>query len=430
MIREKISTAEHIKTDILVCGAGASGIPAAITAARCGSKVVLIEEDMMPGGAPVDNYVTYLCGGPRVGIYKEIIERLNAEYDISGHPIDHFNCGIGTDHWYLPSSYIRVLMDMIHAESNIRLICGARATSTIVNDEGNRNRVSGVVVSCTNGKELYIEAQVTIDATGTGIIAEMSGCETRYGRDAKKEFNECYAPDVSDQKVMPCTWMYISQRIGNGPVPDIDRLAGNGFVESNLGWTKHHEEEYKKLNTGIYLHWGVTVDCDDTRNPVSLAKAQHKAFEKVKKDMDILNEYHYAVYFAPFIGVRESRRVIGEYVITMNDLLSKKFPQDVIAINEYALDLWGQKLSDKPIFTKAGIPYGALIPKNTEGLLVAGKSISGTHIAMSSYRVQPIVASIGQAAGVASDLAVKYKTGVRSIPIEELQNRLKKMGVI
>ena len=116
----------RIDTDIVVVGAGPSGIPAAIAAARAGRKVVLLEEDAVPGGAPVDNFVTFLCGGPRVGIFKEMTERLNAIHDLTGAPIPDFNTGLtGREHWYMPAAYLDVLYAMIGAEPNLRLICGA-----------------------------------------------------------------------------------------------------------------------------------------------------------------------------------------------------------------------------------------------------------------------------------------------------------------
>ena len=80
-ISSPLVVAETIQTDVLVVGAGSSGIPAAIAAARQGAKVVLLEEDFVPGGAPVDMYVAMLCGGPRVGIYREMAEHLNAGHD-------------------------------------------------------------------------------------------------------------------------------------------------------------------------------------------------------------------------------------------------------------------------------------------------------------------------------------------------------------
>ena len=81
---------ETLKCDIAVVGAGPAGIPSAVAAAREGAKVILIEEDLTPGGAPVDMYVTFMCGEPRVGIYNEMIQQLNQRYSLTGKPVSNF----------------------------------------------------------------------------------------------------------------------------------------------------------------------------------------------------------------------------------------------------------------------------------------------------------------------------------------------------
>ena len=427
---------------MLVVGAGSSGIPAAIAAARQGAKVVLLEEDFVPGGAPVDMYVVMLCGGPRVGIYREMAEHLNAGHDPSGQAVPDFNAGIKNNwnFWYLPSAYIQVLLSMISTEPNIRLICGAKALHTQVREEGNRTRVTGVIISHSDGREQAVEPKLTIDATGTGVIAEMAGCKCRYGREAKSEFEEPLGPGKADSKVQHCTWMYVSQRFKEGAVLPYDKLAQNGFRK---GCVEHHVDHwvggkfkgvwdnYKERNTGIYLHWGATVECKDTRDSVAVAEAQREAFEIIEKDMAIMYENGYMMHLAPKLGIRECRRVEGEHIITVNDLKSGNMPEDVVAVSDYGIDAWGENVRKEDIYCpRSGIPYRALIPRDTEGLLIVGKSISGTHFAASSYRVQPVVASIGQAAGTAAAMIIKNKTGVRNVDISKLQESLKRQEVL
>lgn len=438
----KKSTLPPLNADVLVVGAGPSGIPAAIAAARQGARVILIEEDFVPGGAPVNMYVSMLCGGPRLGIYREMAEKLNANYELSGQPVPEFNDGLknGWNFWYLPSSYVSVLSDMIAAEKNIKLICGARAVNTLVEDIGNRNRVKGISVDL-GGATQTIEAALTIDATGTGLVAEMAGCKIRYGRESKYEFNEPFGPEKADNRVQRCTWMYISQRVRKDAVLPFEKLGRGkggrtGAVENHVDhWVginfKGKQDEYQKRNTGIYLHWGSTVECENTRDPVAIAEAMQKALPVIQNDIAVLNANGYAMHLAPKIGIRECRRVEGEYIITVNDLKSGKLPDDVVAISDYGIDAWGEKVKDEDIICpRSGIPYRALIPKNTDGLLIAGKSISGTHFAASSYRVQPTVASIGQAAGTAAAMAVSKKNNVRSIEIKDLQKSLRQQGTL
>lgn len=424
---------DGLEADVLVVGAGPSGIPAAIAAARLGARVILLEEDAVIGGAPVDMYVTFLCGGPRRGVHREMVEQLNARHDLSGRPLEGFNVGNdGKDHWYMPAAYVTVLSEMIRREPNLRLLTGAQAIGVRTAEAGNRRRVTGVEILGAGGARHLIKAKVTIDATGTGLIAELAGCQTMFGREGKSDFNEAFGQEKADGKTMPSTLMFISQRLLPGPPLDLSKLKGLGLNESGLGWVKDHPEEHKRRNTGIYLHWGSTVYCQDTRDPVALGQAYQEAFLKAEADRAALAEQGFVVHCAPKIGVRECRRVVGEHVVSLNDLKSGKMPEDVIAVGVYPLDIWGHKglnKEDKHL-PPYGIPYRSLIPKGVEGLLVAGKSISGTHIAMGAYRVQPIVASIGQAAGVAAAMATQKKTSPRNLELAELQGQLRQMGVL
>jgi hypothetical protein len=117
-------------------------------------------------------------------------------------------------------------------------------------------------------------------------------------------------------------------------------------------------------------------------------------------------------------------------VVTATDLLASRYPDDTIAHCAFFLDAWGEhhQLPRTPV--EAGIPYRALVPRDTEGLLVAGRAISGTHLAMSAYRVQPIMASVGTAAGLAAALAAQLRTGLREVPVATLQQQLRELGIL
>lgn len=425
-------TKTRLETDVVVVGAGPSGIPAAIAAARSGARVILVEEDTLPGGAPVDNYVTFLCGGPRVGIYAEMVSRLNAAHDLTGAPIPNFNAGMdGREHWYTPAAYVEVLYTLIGNTPNLKLLCGAPATKALVRDVGQRRRVEGVVIERAGLPSIEIHAAITIDATGTGLIAALAGCETRYGRDARAAFNEAHAPLEADTKAMPCTWMYMTQRLRpDAKAPALSELSPHGLVESNAHWANEDEAGYHSRNTGIYLHWGSTVFCPDTRDPIALAEAQREAFGKIQADSKVFCKHGFILHPAPRIGVRESRRLVGETTITEQDLIESRIPDDAVSWAHYFLDLWGEDLIKKHVDIRAALPYRSMIPKDTEGLLVTGKAISGSHVALSAYRVQPIVASLGQAAGEAAALALQLKTGVRDIDLPRLQARLRQTGIL
>jgi hypothetical protein len=420
------------KFDVVVVGAGAAGVPAAIAAAREGARVALLEEDLLPGGATVDMYVTYLCGGPKVGIFQDMIQRLNANHTFAGVPSPSFGInGSGDSHWYHPTSFLQVIIEMLNEYSNITLMCGANVVDVILGTRGNRNLVKGVRVF-RNGGMQDIEASVTIDATGIGLVSELAGCEVMYGTDSKRDFNENIGLEVGNDKVQPCTWMFISQKLKKGAGLPVAKLKG-GIIEDEYGWVPRKDDPtgpWTKRDSNIYLHWGAGVYCKDVRDPLILAASQKECWEKMKPEVVALREAGFQVHLAPKIGIRECRRIKGEHVLTMNDLQQGLMPDDKIADARYYIDAWGMKLTkEQKQVPPYGIPYRALIPLGVDGLLTAGRIISGTHLAASSYRVQPICASIGEAAGAAAAITAMNKTSVRDIDVKSLISKLDGYGL-
>jgi hypothetical protein len=417
-----------LRADVLVVGAGASGIPAALAAARAGANVLLADEDQSIGGAPVDMHVTMPCGFPRFGIYREVLDILEAEHDISGMPVlreDELK-----DRWYYPTSYILAWRRLLDAEPGLRILTGARAVGALTEDAGNRTRVKGMSFSLADGRLQQVQARIVIDATGSGEASALAGAVCRYGRESQEEFGEPFGEKQADKQVMPCTWMFISQRMRPGPAPDFEEIKSRGFIDSGLGWYAPNKEELRRRNTGSYLHWGVTVHCRDTRDPIALGEASAEAIEKARADLEWWHRHGFTMWLAPRLGVRECRRVEGDHIITMNELKEGRMPEDTIALGAYYLDAWGHKLTEAEKEVKPyGIPYGALIPKGMEGLITAGKCISGTHIAMTSYRVQCHVAMIGQAAGVAAAMSVAANTSIRDVEIQGIQKLLIASGI-
>jgi hypothetical protein len=396
-------------------GAGASGIPAAISAARAGARVILLEEDTAIGGAMVDYGVDMLCGGPVTGVMQEAQDLLRTHY--SPTPDAYF---------FLPDSFQRVFWQLLNAEPNIHVITGARVVETLVEAE----RAVGIRAETGLGRLLTVRAQVVIDATGTGAAAILAGCTAMYGRDAQRDFDEPHAPLEHDLDVQECTWMYISQKIGAGPEFDMMKLDNVrlGVLVNGLGWFHEDPPLAMRLKRGIYLHWGCRVRCTDTRDTVAVGAAQTEALKVMERDHALLREAGYVIYLAPRLGVRESNRIRGEHVISENDLRSGILPADTIAVGTYGIDIWGEYkgITIEERATPAyGIPYRALVPSEVDNLLLAGRCISGSHLGMSAYRVMPIAASIGQAAGVAAALCVKQEAAPRTLNAQAVQDVLR-----
>lgn len=413
VIGQQADLKDAVRTQVLVVGAGASGVPAALAAARAGAKVILLEEDSVPGGCPVDMYVTMPCGGPIVGIYLEMLQNLNRDFHLTGEP--RAQCELGPI--FTPSAYVQVISRMIRNEPNLQLWCRAPMAETLVS-EGSRNRVRGVTVRRDDGRLQTIEADVVIDATGLGLVAAKAGCECLYGTDAKSDFNEPIGPDERSNQVQVCTLMLLAQRLRPEAKIDLGKLVGPCASDG--------------INAA--LSWAGTVPCQDTRDPIEVAKSQAEALQKIEKEVAYLYGNGYVAHIAPKLGVRETRRVMGDHVLSVNDLISPKRRDDTVALGNYGLDSWGDKhgaFGAKVTLTPDGygIPLVALLTKGMDNLMVVGKSLSATHLAMSAVRVQCIVAQMGQAAGVAAAMAVSKATSLRSVPIDEIQAKLKADGI-
>ncbi len=416
---------DDLTTDVLVVGAGASGLPAALGAARAGAKVICIEEDPVIGGAPSDYYVCLFYGRPITGILAELEQLLKTKY--APTPRARF---------FLPSGYQRAWHQVIAAERNLHVVAGARAVGVL--HEGGTGPVGGVTVEVIPGQTFNISSKVTIDASGSGIVSDLAGCAVMYGRDAKAEFGEPHAPEAADDQVQACTWMYFIQSI-----PGIRDKPRARAVHVNVGIPARGEDHLPQpepvlpgeTDPELYLQWGCAVECRDTRDPIALSEAHVKAYEVMEPELQRLHENGYTVHLAPRIGVRECRRIRGEYVITENDITGGLFPDDTVAVADYGFDDWRPHRVSKErgnvdefgaATARYGIPYRALIPQGVDGLLVTGKCMSGTHIAQSSFRVMPIAGSTGQAAGVAAALCARHNAQPRNLDPEEVRGMLRK----
>lgn len=397
------------ESDVLVIGAGAAGWPAAIGAARAGARVVLAEDDPCPGGAAVDQFVSMPDGGPRSGVVCEYLAALEQRFALTSRPVDKW-----WYFWYLPSDIMRVVTELLAAEERIRLLCPA--TVTRLTRDG--DRVTGALFCDPTGAERWLRAKVVIDATGSGALLEAVGAEVRYGEDARDDFGEALAPATRTPAVQQCTWMFVSQRLP-GAAPD----WSPGALESGYGSAKGHDNPaVLARDPGVFLHWGCRVDCRDTRDPLALAEAQREGLAQMAPKLDELRAHGYLVHLAPKLGVREQRRVLGDAVVTANDLIGGHIPDDSVLVTQRPIDIWrrGHSQMDYPEVRPYGVPLRALLPRGLEGAMVAGKHLSGTHLAMASYRVQCLLGQVGQAAGVAAALAAAGDTTPRHLDFADL----------
>ncbi len=406
------------KYDLAVIGGGFAGVAAALAAARAGAKVLIVEKSNCLGGAAVNCLVNPFMpywtemDGKRVdlsaGIFKEIHDRL-----------EHHNAM--NKESFLEEELKYILNEMV-AEANIDLLFHAYIFKVEKCDE----HIASIVVATKSG-EMQVEANYFIDATGDAQLAYLAGCPTVLGRE-------------SDHLCQPMTLCF---RLGNVDVERFyksrERLKIAHTQSLAAGELINPREDILVFKTPIHnvLHFNTTRVA--RKNPTSpkevteaevLARRQvYEIYEFMKKHADGL-ENSFLMMTAAEIGVRESRMIVGDYVLTEQDCRNCVKFDDGIAACNYDIDIHNPEgTGTSHYYFPAGeyytIPYRSLIPKSAENLLVAGRCISSDHGAQASYRIMPVVCCIGEAAGSAVGLAVKQNCTVREIDVKELQNELK-----
>jgi len=414
------------KYDVIVVGGGFAGVAAALAAAREGSRVLIVEKGNSLGGAAVHALVNpFMSMTPRIkdgdglrnaygGLFKTIHGKLRDRGALRGK----------TGAMFLEEELKLILNEMV-LEAGIDLLFH----SYIFAAEKKDGRITSISLASKNG---VVErcADYFVDATGDAQLAFLAGCPTTLGRE-------------SDNLCQPMTLCF---RIGN---VDMER-----YLKSEPRLAEAHK---KALEEGLFinprenilafdypignvLHMNTTrvVKLDPT-SPEDVTKAEiiarrqvFEIYDFMKKHADGL-ENSFIMMTAAEIGVRESRMIVGDYVLTEKDCTSYTEFDDAVCACNYAIDIHnpegtGTVYYSFPEGKYYTIPYRSLIPKTVENMLVAGRCISSDHGAQSSYRIMPSVCCIGEAAGVAIALAAKKGGSVRDVEVKALQSILKSNG--
>ena len=409
------------KYDLAVIGGGFAGVGAAIAAAREGARVLLVEKGNCLGGAATNclvipfmpywteknNERLYLS----TGIFKVIADTLESR-------------GVTYGNLFSEEELKDILNEMV-LEAGVDLLFHSyifKATKT----DGHITSVS-VTTRCG---VMEIEADYFIDATGDAQLAYLADCPTTLGRE----------PDHLCQPMTLCF------RLGNVDVPKFlacrEELNKKYAAARESGEITNPRENILVFKTPInnVLHFNTTrVVKKDPTSPIDVTEAEiiarrqvYELYNFMKQNAEGL-ENSFLMMTASEIGVRESRMIVGDYVLTEGDIVACTKFDDAIAACNYDIDIHnpegtGTRIFSLPVGEYYTIPYRSLIPKEADNLLVAGRCISSDHGAQSSYRIMPVVCCIGEAAGVAAGLAVKGGCTVREIDTKQLQTTLRNRG--
>lgn len=439
--------------DVIVVGGGLSGMCAAIAAARQGSKTALVHARSVLGGNASSEIRMHVCGASSNGMKKNVEETgiLN-EIMLENKAInDNFNYSI----------WDAVLFRAVKKEKNLTVFLN----TSFYDVECVDNSIVGI--SCyqqTTEIEWHLTARIFVDATGNGTLGWMAGAEFRIGSEGKSEFNEKHAPDQPDNNRMGNTLLFkavdkghpvefktpewafhfteeqLKYRIHSNKT-SINNISYGAGTESSDKMEKSFDESF--FNFGVdYGYWWIELpgtsediisEYEEIRD--ELVGCVWGIWDHIKNGGDHGAENYELEWVGMLPGVRESRRLVGDYLINENDLLSGRVFPDAVAYGGWPIDVhtpgglyaFGKKpLSIWEIDGIYTIPYRSYYSKNISNLMMAGRNISATKLAMASTRVMGTCAIGGQAVGVAAAMCIKYSCNPRDINghIDELQQIL------
>ncbi len=407
--------------DIAVIGGGFAGCAAALAGARRGAKVILIDKSNALGGAaasclvnPFMPYSTVIDGKKTAlsaGIFAELHRLLCERGAMAGEA-------------FLEEELKYILNELLLAEGVSLLF---HTSVYRVKREG--GRISSVIAATSAG-ELEISADIFIDATGDANLTYLAGFPTVLGRE-------------SDHLCQPMTLCF---RVGN---VDTARFF-EGKAAMTEAWKKklaageltNPREDILVFKTPIsnVLHFNTTrVVKKNPTDPFDVTEAEILARRQVYEVYEFMKEHgkglenSFIMMTASAIGIRESRMIVGDYVLTEADCRAfTKFPDGIAACN-YDIDIHNPEgTGTSHYYFPEGeyytIPYRSLLVKDADNLLAAGRCISSDHGAQASYRIMPTVCCIGEAAGCAAALALRNKTDLRGVDTEGLRAELRAAG--
>lgn len=405
--------------EMIVVGGGFAGTAAAIAAARQGKDVLLIEKYNCLGGAAayglVSNFAPFWTYNPgrtqKNFLSRGLFEEILGEMTVAG--------GTSQDNARIFSEEIlKVVLNRMCVDSGVTLLFDALVTGVRMQE----GRVRGVTASHVGGKS-YFEADFFIDATGDGTLAFLGDYPFRKGRE-------------TDGLCQPMTLTFRLGNVDRDMYEATKKQIGSRFAEyRRAGKPVTPAEElliYRTISRQIMTFDATSLVRLDSTSPEDLTRAEIEGREQVMQIYAFLKEnfdaFRHSVLLSTGIqiGVRESRRIIGEKTLTREDLERFAKPEDGIAACNCDVEIRNPEggattrcvFPDGQYYT---IPYGCLVPLGSQNLLVTGRCISATHEAQASIRTMPTCCTLGEAAGLAGAVALCDGVDAKDVNVEKLR---------
>lgn len=440
-----------LSCDVLVVGGGSAGSAAAIAAARSGAHTVLVEQHGFLGGTSTAALVTPMMANHlqhkplNQGLYLEVLQDLLRSGDADIYKD-------GNAGWFNPEM-LKLVLEQKAVAAGVELCYHSWVSDAVVAQQ----QIQGLVLENTSGRG-WIQAQCVIDASGDGVAAFHAGVPMVVGR-AEDGANQPMAlrfnlGQVDLQRAQAYfaslgdfDWTESSR---NPEIPlwttactwDRDWPLKPLFEQAvQAGELSADDAAYFQIFTIPGRPGEVAFNCprlDDIHDALDFrqrSRVQVEGKARILRLWQFCRKYlpgfenSYIVQIAPMIGVRESRRIVGEYVLSSEDFFAaRKFP-DAIARNNYPIDIHARDQKGGLHFMAAGdyheIPFRCLVPLEIDALLVAGRCLSADFAAQGAVRIIPNCYAMGQAAGVAAALAIEHGIEPRDLPTAVLQQALK-----
>lgn len=444
---KKISVAPE--TEILVVGSGPSGLAAAIAAGRSGKTTRIVEQYGFLGGNLTAGMVNpcmtsfSLDGSVQLvrGVFDEFITRLEQQGAAvhpsktkSGTPYAGFmKFGHEAVTPFDPEVAKLEALDMCQ-EAGVDIVLHSFVVDTVVENED----VRGVIVGSKEGLT-FLPAKITIDCSGDGDVVAHGGGKFELGR-------------TEDGLTQPMTVFFRIADVDDEAVEEYKRrnpdehfpyqhLVEQAQEEGTYDLPRRGVQLFKTMQPGVWSINTTRVLGKDGTKSADLTAAEiitrHQIPELMRFFHDRLPGLERArvTETAATVGVRESRRITGQYTLTLSDLVEGRHFDDVIAVAGYPADIHSPSSTQGPFDDELPataniyeIPYGSLVPISLTGVIAAGRCISATHEALAAVRVMPPAFAIGQAAGEAAGLAIDHGVNPVEVDVAELQHRLVAQG--
>jgi FAD dependent oxidoreductase len=411
-----------MSVDVLVVGAGSAGATAAVAAARTGARTLLVDRNGFLGGtstAVLDTFYAFYTPGERprkvvAGIPDEVVARLTERGMAFERPNTY---GAGTGITYDPESLKRVWDELV-TEAGASLLLHAFVIGAEVQD----GRVVAVDVA-TKGGVRRIEPRVVVDASGDADVCALAGAPYEAPGDDVQSLSTVFRVANVD-----------TARAETVPKHELWRLMREARDSGRYALTRIEGSVHRTPHEGVMMALMTRVRKVDATDPEQLSAAELEGRRQAHEYFRFLREnvpgYERAVLVStsPAIGVRESRRILGEHVLTADEILGATRFEDQVAqcgapIEEHHAgdDTRWVYLVEGQTY---GIPFRALQPRGLDNVVVAGRCFSATHDAHASARSMGTCMAMGQAAGTAAALSAEPKR----LDPQELRTRLREDG--